>query len=185
LSSGNQCQVSNFRPLQLNIKSKEMCFDGINFLNILGIFATSKFFLDLCDCFGNAVMCFGCCYLCKKCCCDDDDRRRQPAVTHQTIVVHQPAPGQFQQPMYDPMQQQMFANQQQPMYDSMQQQMFANQQQPMYNPSQPYAPNQQMQQQQFYPNQSGPPPAQPGWNAMPQPYGGAPPQQPYAPQYPH
>lgn len=115
-------------------------------------------------------MCVGCCYLCKKCCgCDDPPR---PA-THQTIVVHQPVPGQFQQPQfYDPNQQGQWQNQQ--VYAPTQQGQW---QPPMHDPNYQGQPGYYPPQQPGYPTQqwNSPPP---GFNTMlPQPIQGYPPPQ--------
>lgn len=117
------------------------------------------------------LMCVGCCYLCKKCCgCEDP-----PRPTQQTIVVHQPVPGQFQQQYYDPNQQGQWPQQQ--MYAPVQQSQW-QQPPPIYDPNQQLQPGLYVQQPPFYPPQqsqwTSPPP---GWNQMPQQQGYPPVQQ--------
>lgn len=163
------------------------------FHTLIMLIDDSSSILDAGDCLCQLLMCFGCCYLCKKCCGCDDSPRQQ--ATHQTIIVQQPAGQQFAQPggmMYDPNQQGQW--QQQAYYPPQQQQPgYPPQQQPGYYPpqqqQQPGFPPQDFNyaQQQGYPPQQGsyggPPPA---WSAMPQPNAPYPPAQgqgyPTAPQ---
>lgn len=150
-----------------------MCFDDGKHENLVRkAEITMNLFTDCGDCLCQLLMCFGCCYLCKKCCGCDDPPRQQ--MTHQTIVVQQPVGAQYAQPMYDPNQGQW---QQQQVYYPTQQGYATQETTTVYYPDhqQGYAPQQpypmQMPQPGFQPQAPGYPMPQPGFNP------GYPPQQ--------